>query len=189
MRYQCRATEMTISITHLRRLFLTPKAFITLFPFGVRLLSNLQEYVASTDRTIVSSNIAQNPIFSKRFYTFSLDNLFNRTTSRLLQEASSHAAANVRKLFIHKYPPLYIARYSSIQRSELEQYRVETRFDATVQDTSPGYLCRESETLATAQLRYNVRVVVSPLQYVCLRMYVFRHHLSLSFGKWCFLYT
>ena len=46
-----------------------------------------------------------------------LADLFNRTPFRLLWEASSHAAIHVGRLFIHTY----IARYSFIQLSKLEQ--------------------------------------------------------------------
>ena len=40
--------------------------------------------------------------------------------SRLLWESSSHAAINVQKLSIPKYPPLSITKYSFIKLSELE---------------------------------------------------------------------
>ena len=61
---------------------------------------------------------------SKRFTFYSLADLFNRTTFRFLGEASSYTANNSRRLFVHTYTPLSIARYSFIQLSELEQRRL-----------------------------------------------------------------
>ena len=58
------------------------------------------------------------------FTSYSLADVFNLTPSRLLWETSSHAAVNAQRLFIYKYPPMSIARYSFIQLSELEQCRV-----------------------------------------------------------------
>ena len=49
----------------------------------------------------------------------SLADLFSRTPSQLVLEASDHTAVNMHKLFIHNYPPLPKARYSFIQLSEL----------------------------------------------------------------------
>ena len=54
---------------------------------------------------------------------YSLADLFNRRPSWLLWEAFSHAAI-LRRLLVHKYSSLSIARYSFIQLSELEQCRV-----------------------------------------------------------------
>ena len=54
----------------------------------------------------------------------SLAGMFNQTPSRVLGEASSHVTINARRLFVHKHPLLSIARYSLIQLSELEHYRV-----------------------------------------------------------------
>ena len=56
----------------------------------------------------------------KRSTLHSLADIFNQTPLLLL-EASSHAAINVRRLLIHKYPPQSIAWYSFIQLSELRQ--------------------------------------------------------------------
>ena len=50
--------------------------------------------------------------------------LFNRTQYWLLWEAFSHASDNVRRLFVLKYLPLSIAKYSVMQLRELEQSRV-----------------------------------------------------------------
>ena len=61
---------------------------------------------------------------SKHFTFYSLADLFNRTWSWLLWEASSHTAINTWRLFIYKHPPLFISRYSFILLSELEQCRV-----------------------------------------------------------------
>ena len=56
----------------------------------------------------------------KAVYTL-LPSRTSRTLSRLLWEASRHAAINVGIIFAHKYPPLSIDRYSFIEMSELEQ--------------------------------------------------------------------
>ena len=61
---------------------------------------------------------------SKRLTVYSPVDVFNLTPSWLLWEAPSHAGNNAWRLFIHKYPPLAIARYSFIQLSELEQCRM-----------------------------------------------------------------
>ena len=58
---------------------------------------------------------------SKHFTLYSLATLFNRTSSQLLWEASSYAAINAQRLSVHKYPPMFLARYSFVQLSELEQ--------------------------------------------------------------------
>jgi len=69
----------------------------------------------------VSFYIAQLPDWdcSKHFTSYFLADLFNRKRSRFLWEASSHAATNTRRLFVHTYPPLSIDRYSPIQLCEL----------------------------------------------------------------------
>ena len=61
---------------------------------------------------------------SQRFTVYSLADLFNQTTSHFLWEASSHTAINARRIFVHKYPPMSIARHSFIRMSKLEQSRV-----------------------------------------------------------------
>ena len=58
-----------------------------------------------------------------------LKDLFSGTTTQLLRAASSHTHAadnnnNAWRLFVLKYPPLSIAKYSFLQLSELEQCRV-----------------------------------------------------------------
>ena len=68
-------------------------------------------------RIKVSSYVAQYPILRTAQSTLhftSLADLFNQTPSQLLCEASSHAANNAQRLFVQKYPPLSIARYSII---------------------------------------------------------------------------
>ena len=93
----------------------------------------------------------------KSLYTLLPANLFNRASSLLLWEAPSYASINARRLFVHKYPPLSIARYSFIQLSDLESCRVKTTyttFDTAAYDSNLGSLRRESEALATAPLRH-----------------------------------
>ena len=70
------------------------------------------------------SAVSNPPDCSKQFTLYSLADLFNQTPSQLLWEASSHAAINAQTLFIHKYPPMSITRYSFTQLSELEHRRV-----------------------------------------------------------------
>ena len=53
-----------------------------------------------------------------------LTDLFTQTPYRLLWEASSHMLQLMREGCSYTYPPLPIVRYSFIQLSELEQYRV-----------------------------------------------------------------
>ena len=54
---------------------------------------------------------------SKRFTLYSLADLFNRPPSQFLWKVSSHATIKARMLFVHKYPLLYIARYSFVELS------------------------------------------------------------------------
>ena len=53
-----------------------------------------------------------------RLSIYSLADLFNRTPSHYLWEASSHAAIDAQRLYVYIYPPLPIARYSFIQLSK-----------------------------------------------------------------------
>ena len=65
-------------------------------------------------------------------FTLLPGSLFNRSEAK-------------RRLLIHKYSPLSIARYSFIQLSELEQCRVKKtcpRFHTIAQDSNPGPLSR-----------------------------------------------
>ena len=70
-----------------------------------------------------------------------LADLFNWTSSQLLWEASSHAAITARRLLIHKYPPLSIARYSLIQLGKLEEWEWKTclRFYNGSTGFEPGF--------------------------------------------------
>ena len=75
----------------------------------------------------VSSYIAHYPVFrtvQSALHFTSLTDLFTRTPSRLLWEASSHMLQLIREGCSYTYPPVSIARYSCIQLSELEQCRV-----------------------------------------------------------------
>ena len=72
------------------------------------------------------------------------------TVSTSLWEASSHMLQLMREGCSYTYPPLSIARYSFIQLSELEQFRVKTLaqgVNTVAQDSNPGSLSRESEAL------------------------------------------
>ena len=86
----------------------------------------------------------------------------NQTPSRLLWEASSHAAINMQRIFVYKYPLLSIAMYSFIQLSELVQCRVnEYSQGSTQQDSNPGSLTQESDALATAPHMYGITRMLS----------------------------
>ena len=50
----------------------------------------------------------------------------NQNASERLLKACDHTATDMQKLFIHRYPPLSVARHWFIQLSELEQCRVKT---------------------------------------------------------------
>ena len=101
----------------------------------------------------VSSYIAQYPILrivQSALHITSLADLFNQTPSQLLWEASSHMLQLMREGCSYTYPPPSIARYSFIQLSELEQCRVKKLaqgFNTAAQDSNPGPLSRESDTL------------------------------------------
>ena len=91
--------------------------------FEPKLLSNYLYYYLLKDKFFyIAVSIPQD--CSKHFSLYSLADLFNGTPSRLLWGEPSDAATNARKLFVHKYPPLPIARYSIIELSELEKCRV-----------------------------------------------------------------
>ena len=47
---------------------------------------------------------------------------------------------NALRLFAHGYPPLFIARYSFMQLNDLEQRRLNARFEIAGQDSNPGFL-------------------------------------------------
>ena len=73
------------------------------------------------------SYIAQYPVLrtaQSALHFTSLTDLFTHTPSRLLWEASSHMLQLMREGCSYTHPPLYVARYSFIQLSELEQCRV-----------------------------------------------------------------
>ena len=71
--------------------------------------------------------IAQYPVprtVQSALHFTSLTDLFTQTPPWLLCEASSHMLQLMREGCSYIYPPLYIARYSCIQLSELEQCTV-----------------------------------------------------------------
>ena len=79
-----------------------------------------------------------------------LTDLFTQTPFRLLLEASSHMLQLMREGCSYTYPPLSIVKYSFIQLGELEHCRVNKLaqgFNTAAQDSNPGPLSRESETL------------------------------------------
>ena len=89
-----------------------------------------------------------------RYYCYSLANLFNQNTI---------SAITPWTLFVHKYTPMSIARYSFIQMSELEQCRGKrTAQSLTLQPRSSSLdLLVESKVLATALLKLRNKLVVA----------------------------
>ena len=91
-----------------------------------------------------SSYIVQYPVLrtiQSALHFTSLTDLFTQTPSRLLWEASNHMLQLMREGCSYTYPLLSIARYSFIQLSELEQYRVKKLaqgFNTAAQDSNPG---------------------------------------------------
>ena len=116
----------------------------------------------------VSSYIAQYPFIrtaQSALHFTSLADLFNKTPSQLLWEASSHVLKLMSEVCSYTYPPLSIARHSFIQLSELEQCRVETfaqRFNTAAQDSNPGSLSRESEALPLSHCALQVVLYICP---------------------------
>ena len=86
---------------------------------------------------------ANNQDCPKHFTLYSLVGLFNRTLSRSLWGAYSHAIINARRLFVHTYPPLSIAMHSFTQLSELEQCIMKT----LAQCSYSNLLIRECEAV------------------------------------------
>ena len=99
------------------------------------------------------SYIVQYPVLrtvKSALHFTSLTDLFTQTPSRLLWEASSHMLQLMRKGYSYTYPPLFIAMYSFIQLSELEQCRgkkIAQGFSTAAQDLNPGSHSREAEAL------------------------------------------
>ena len=90
----------------------------------------------------------------------SLTDLFTQTPSRLLWEAASHMLQLMREGYSYSYTPLFIARYSFIQLSELEQRRVNKPaqgFNTAAQDSNSGSRSRESEALPLSRCESRLR--------------------------------
>ena len=100
-----------------------------------------------------SSDIAQYPVLrtiQNALHFTSLTDLFNQTPSGLLWEASNYMLQLMCERCSYTYTPLSLARYSFIQLSEQEQYRVKKiaqGFNTAAQDSNPGSHSRESEAL------------------------------------------
>ena len=98
-----------------------------------------------------SSYIAKYPVLrtaQSALHFTSLAHLFNQTPYQLLWEASNHVLQLMRVGCSYTYPPLYVARYSFIQLSELEQCRVKKvaqDFNIAAQYSRSGSLSGESE--------------------------------------------
>ena len=109
----------------------------------------------------VSSYIAQYPVLrtaQSALHFTSLTDLFTQTPSRLLWEPSSHMLQLMREGCSYTYPPLSIVKYSFIQMSEPDQYRVKTvaqGFNTPEQDSNPGSCSRESDALALGHCTVN----------------------------------
>ena len=113
-----------------------------------------------------SCYIAQYPVFRtvhSALHFTSLTDLFTKTPSRLLWEASSHMLQLMREGCSYTYPPLSIARYSFIQLSELEQCRVKKLaqcFNTAAQDSNPGSRSRESEALPLSHCHFYLNITI-----------------------------
>ena len=111
----------------------------------------VREYAKS--KVKASSYIAQYPVLrtvQSALHFTSLTDLFTQTPSQLLWEASSHMLQLMREGCSYTYPPLSIARYSFIQRSELEQSRgkkLAHGFNVAAQDSNPTSCSRQSKAL------------------------------------------
>ena len=95
--------------------------------------------------------------FQSTLHVSSLTDLFTTTPSRLLWEASSHMLQLMHKGCSYTYQPLYIARYSFIQQSELEHCIVKKLaqgFNTRAQDSNLGSLSRESKLYPWATALY-----------------------------------
>ena len=112
--------------------------------------------ISTFSKKKVCSYIAQYPILriaQSTLHFTSLTDLFTQTPSRLLWVASSHMLKLMHEGCSYTYSPLYLARHSFIQLSELEQCRVKKLahgFNTTAQDSNPGPLSRESKALLGA---------------------------------------
>ena len=100
-----------------------------------------------------SSYIAQYPVLGtvqSVLHFTSLADLFSQTRSLLVWEASSRMLQLMREGCSYTYPTQAIARYTFIQLSELEQYRVKNLAqgcNTAAQDSNPDSRNRESEAL------------------------------------------
>ena len=96
---------------------------------------------------MVSSYVTHYPILriaQSALHFISVTDLFNQTTSLGIIQPHAYAAINARRLLVS------IARYSFIQLSELEQYKVKQLtqgFNTPAQDSNPDSLSCESEAL------------------------------------------
>ena len=109
------------------------------------------DYCKKKSKVKASFYIAQYPVLGtvqSALHFTSLADLFTQTPSRLLWEASSLQL--MREGCSYTYPPLSIVRYSFIQLSELEQYRVKKLarcLNTAAQDSNPGSRSQECEAL------------------------------------------
>ena len=101
----------------------------------------------------VTSYVALYPdlrIAQSALHFTSLTDLFNQTHSQLLWEASCHMLQLICEGCLYTYPPPSIARYPSIQLSELEQCRVKKLaqgFNTAAQVSNPGSRSQGFEAL------------------------------------------
>ena len=72
---------------------------------------------------------------SKCFTLYSLTNLFNQTSSQLLWEAYSRMLQLMHEGCSYTYPPLSVARYSSIQLNVLHREKKAQGINTTAQDS------------------------------------------------------
>ena len=97
---------------------------------GYRIRFELRTTDLNIKYTFLYSAVSSRQDCSKRFYTllpWQTCSIRHNLNLYGKHPTSNHAAVNARRLFVHNYPPLYIARYARVQLSELEQCIVEKR--------------------------------------------------------------
>ena len=139
-------------------------------------------------RQSMISYTAQYPVFrigqSSTLQFYFLTDLFNREPSRLLWEASSHAAIIARRSFVAIYQPLSIARYSPIYLSVLEQCWVNKVALGRLHRTRTRGLLVENPTdvLATAPLRH---CATAPLRHCATAPMLYEYYTCFTHTHTC----
>ena len=111
----------------------------------------ISHFLVKSKGKFLHSAVSNHQDCSKHFTLYFPDRpVQSDTISTSLGSIQPYATINARRLLVHIYPPLSIARYSFIQLSELEQFRVKKLaqgFNTAAHDSNPGSRNRESEAL------------------------------------------